>query len=639
MDPKDEIKAKIDLVDLISEYIPLKQAGSVSWKGLCPFHAEKSPSFHVSRDRQIWHCFGCGEGGDCFAFVMKIEGLDFPEALRQLGIKAGIEVARFSSTESNEKQRLIAANTFAASCYRKILLEATFAANARAYLAKRGISDTLAEAFGLGLAPDAWDTLALEFAKRGLSETDGERAGLLMRRKQGSGFIDRFRNRIMIPLRDAQGNTVGFTGRIFTAPPIVQASNPPSSHDVGPKYMNSPETPVYHKGGILFGLDLAKKSIREKGTVIIVEGNLDVIASHKAGIENIVASSGTALTEIQLQLLKRYTTTIIFSFDADAAGFKAAGRGITLARQAGFDVRVAELPASAGKDPDEAVQKDPNLWRAAVEKTVPIMQYFIDRSVAGKDLNNVDDKRKISYFLLPEFAHISDVVEREHWLQIVADLLRTDLGVLRQAAKTGGAQERKMQGAQEGTRTARISANLASARPSSAPSQSPDASRQMPVPKPTREQQALEVLVGIFINQETFRPLIFTQLPPKDLPQDTLICALYTRAVSLYDQPRSSPSAQSDLFTRLHADLQNLADPERAFLSALLDTVTLEAERLAVDQSPQALQGHVRQLIEAITSSEVRRIRKELETDLRRAERAGNKEEVQRLLELYRHLS
>ncbi len=617
MDQKEEIKAKTDVVDLISEYVQLKQAGSVSWKGLCPFHGEKTPSFHVSRDKQIWHCFGCSEGGDVFAFVMKMEGMDFPEALRHLGNKCGVEVTRFSSADSGDKQRLVGANAFAASYFRQYLLESPAAVAARAYLEKRGIPEELANQFGLGVAPDAWDALALAFAKKGIPDTDGERAGLLMRRKQGTGFLDRFRSRIMVPLRDAQGNTVGFTGRVY----LPNDPNPA-------KYMNSPETAVYHKGSILFGLDLAKKYIREKGCVIIVEGNLDVIASHKAGVGNIVASSGTALTEQQLALLKRYTTTIVFSFDADAAGFKAAQRGIALARQAGFNVRVAVLPATAGKDPDEAVQKDPQLWRSAVEKTVPIMQYYIDRAVAGKNLNDVDHKREISAFLLPEFAHILDVVEREHWLQVLADLLRTDMAVLRQAAARPVGSSSSVAG-----RGISSSAGGGAVRSAPAPA------APVVAAKPRREGQSMLVLAGLFVNKAELRELIMKSLP-QDWPGDSSApLALYTQAVFAYNQQRSSLSTQGPFYGSLQAHLQTLPESQRDLLLPLLDAAVLHAERLAADLPAKDVQGHVRQLTAVVTSSEIHRRRKAIETDLRRAEQAGNQEEVQRLLELYRHLS
>ncbi len=603
LEPKEEIRAKIDIVELIQEYLPLKQAGSVSWKGLCPFHGEKTPSFHVSRDKQIWHCFGCGEGGDCFAFVMRMEGMEFPEALRHLGEKAGVEVAQYSSVQSNEKQRLLAANAFAAQYYRAVLAAPTGGAVARAYLAQRGIPDSLAAAFGLGYAPDGWDALALAFAKKGLTEADGERAGLLMRRKQGGGCIDRFRNRLMIPLRDAQGNVVGFTGRAFG----------PNADAQGPKYMNSPETAVYRKGAILFGLDLAKRHIREAGRVIVVEGNLDVLASHKAGVGNIVASSGTALTDMQLTLLKRYTNTVVFSFDADAAGFKAAQRGIALARGLGLDVRAAVLPAEAGKDPDEAVQKDPALWRAAVERTVPIMQYYVDRAIAGRDLNDVGDKRAVWAFLKPEFAHITDVVEREHWLQTVADVLRMDVAHLRQdvvgLAKAGVPQK----------------------PPPAVPAPSPGPIA--PHVKPARDEQAMRLLAGLFVNLPACRPLLLETLPPDWPAEYPPPFTLYTHAVFAYNQQRSSPSAQeAPLYALLQERLRTLSAPERDLLLPLLDVAVLEAERLTADLPPKDAVGHARQLIEAVTASEARRRRKAFEADLRRAEQAGNQEEVQRLL-------
>ena len=218
MDQKDEIKQRVDIVELVQEYVPLKSAGGGSFNGLCPFHTEKTPSFHVSRDKQFWHCFGCNEGGDCFSFLMRIEGMDFPEALRHLGQKVGIEVKRFDSTQTNERQRLLAVNALAEKFFRVVLKESIAAGPVRDYAASRGLTPELQEYFGLGFAPDSWDTLALFLRKRGYSDSDGERAGLLLRRKQGTGMIDRFRNRLLIPLRDQHGNTVGFTGRIFPSP-------------------------------------------------------------------------------------------------------------------------------------------------------------------------------------------------------------------------------------------------------------------------------------------------------------------------------------------------------------------------------------------------------------------------------------
>lgn len=426
MDPKEEIKHRVDVVDLISETIQLKPAGGGSFKAVCPFHMEKTPSFYVSHEKQIWHCFGCNLGGDIFAWVMQMEGVDFPEALRTLAKRAGVEIPRYDSVKTNENDRLVRVNEFAAACYRKILSDSPVAAEARAYVERRGITAELLEKFGLGFAPDAWDTLTNLLAKKNIPVKDAERAGLLLPRKSGSGYVDRFRNRLMIPLRDSRSYTVAFTGRTM-----------PNAEDTdGPKYLNSPETPIYRKGELLFGLDLAKKAIKLEKSVIVVEGNLDVVASHKAGVENVVASSGTALTEAQLDILKRLTNTLIFSFDQDAAGFNAALRGIRLARQKGFEIKVALLPLEAGKDPDEAVQKNPELWQQTVGHTIPVMEYIVDRATRGKDLSNVEIKKEVGAILLPELASIVNLIEREHWLQTVADLLRMNISVLRQALPT-----------------------------------------------------------------------------------------------------------------------------------------------------------------------------------------------------------
>ncbi len=351
MDQKEEIKTRVDIAELIGEYLTLKPAGGGSFKALCPFHAEKTPSFHVSKEKQIWHCFGCGEGGDCFSFVMKMDGLDFPEALRVLGKRVGVEVARFDTTASNERQRLVELNEFAAACYHKALLDSPNAAEARAYVERRGITPELLEKFRLGFAPDAWDGLSKFLERKGFRLAEAERAGLVQRRRSGQGFLDRFRCRLMVPLRDHHGSVVAFTGRLLPSP-LTPPLAGGETREVGPKYLNSPETAVYHKGELLFGLDLAKSEIKEQKAVVIFEGNLDVIASHKAGIENVVASSGTALTQHQLDLLKRFTDTLVFSFDEDAAGFHAARRGIALARERGFQIKVALLPPEAGKDPD-----------------------------------------------------------------------------------------------------------------------------------------------------------------------------------------------------------------------------------------------------------------------------------------------
>lgn len=587
MDPKEEIKTRVDIAELVGEYLPLKPAGPSRFRALCPFHTEKTPSFHVSADKQIWHCFGCNEGGDCFSFVMKMEGMDFPEALMHLGKKVGVEVARYSATETNEKRRLTDANETAAKFFRKVLTDSAAGAAARDYLARRGIPEALAERFGLGFAPDTWDSLTTFLGNRGFQSLEQEKAGLVLRRKDGSGVYDRFRARLMIPLSDQHGNVIGFTGRVM-----------PGAPEDGPKYMNSPETAIYHKGRTLYGLHLAKQAIKQQGRVVIVEGNLDVIASHKAGVENVVGSSGTALTEDQLALLKRFTTTIVFSFDADAAGFKAAQRGIALARRGGFDVRVAVLPADAGKDPDDAVQKDPELWRAACAKTVPIMQYYIDRAVAGRDLSNVDDKRAVAALLLPELSQISDVIEREHWLQTVSDLLRTDMDVLRKA--------------------------LAPA----VPVKIVPTSSVHPVAtvKLTRAEQAVRSLLGMLIQCPEARPEILAGLGLRTLPSDPLR-SLYNDLRAEYDANQSLDQAPHSYFGRLEARMTG-RDRDRS----VLHEIALHGEELIAQLPPERVMTQVHELLDSLTASDRELRRKAIEADMRRAEEAGDQATVEKLI-------
>lgn len=591
MDPKDEIKQKIDIFDLVSEYVVLKPSGSSGFKGLCPFHSEKSPSFHVSQDRQRWHCFGCNEGGDCFSFVMKIEGMNFPEALMHLGKKVGVEVRRLPTKSSNTRSRLLHIHELAQKFYRKILLESSQAIQARSYVESRHIPETIAETFGIGFAPDAWDTLSTFLLKRGFSEQELVESGLSMKRKKGTGVIDRFRNRLMIPLRDHHGNVVGFTGRIL------------SNEAQGPKYMNSPETPIYSKKRIMFGLDLAKPAIREHESVLVVEGNLDVIASHKAFVKHVVASSGTALTEEQLILLKRYTSTIIFAFDADAAGFKAAKKGIGLARSLEFDVRAVILPPEV-KDPDELIQTQPERWKELVEASEPIMQFLISHATQGKDLTNIDDKRLVGKDLLPALAQIVSVVEREHWLQVVADLLHIPVDQLRLSIQSS---------AQELSSSTQEPSKAASVR------QKPEIL--------SKEEKARRILFGYIITSteifdtfhERFKNLLNTQ---------ELWITLYNLALETYDL--DSQTAQKSFFLRV----QNLLiDHEKQeSLESMLNASMFMAEEIINALPPQKVLEQIEHLFMLLEEEKKARTREALARQLRQAEMAEDKEAIARIL-------
>jgi len=406
MTPQEQIKEKLDIADLIGGYIQLKPAGSGSLKGLCPFHGEKTPSFHVSRERQFWHCFGCNQGGDHFTFIQQMEGVDFGEALRMLAERTGVEIPRYSTKEGNEKTRLFEAVKLAERFFRAHLLESKNAEHARAYVKKRVISDELSEKFGIGYAPQSWDALTGALKKRGFNEDELLRAGLVAKSEKGKGVYDRFRDRLMFPIRDAGGRTVGFTGRIL------------SGNEKEAKYVNTPQSSLYDKSAVLYGLDLAKPAIREKSFVVIVEGQMDVIGSWRGEVKNVVASSGTALTERQVAMLRRYTSSVHLAFDSDAAGLNAARRGIDLLLAAEADVRIITLP-DGYKDPDECTVKDPAIWQNAVSSAKHIVDFDIQLAKKS-NLNDPTIKKKALGVVLETVAKLKNAIERDEWLKIVS---------------------------------------------------------------------------------------------------------------------------------------------------------------------------------------------------------------------------
>jgi DNA primase catalytic core len=356
MNPVEEIKQRVDIVDVISESVSLQKSGR-NYRALCPFHAEKAPSFFVFPDRGTWHCFGgCATGGDVFAFVMKKENLDFSGALRVLAERAGISLGRKTgAAEETEKDRLRQANEAAALFFQHALLNTQAGAAALNYLTLRGIDRQTAEAFQLGYAPDSWDALREHLKGRGFSEDELLKAGLLVEGEKGA--YDRFRQRATIPIRDERGRAVGFGSRSLPSESV-------DAEPEGPKYLNTPQTPIFDKGAILFGLDRAAEHIRRSDLAVIVEGYMDVIAAHQHGNLNVVASMGTALTERQLGLLRRLTENIVLAFDPDTAGQAASERGDLVAQRMGAQIRVMKLPK--GRDPDDIIRADPDAWRRFV---------------------------------------------------------------------------------------------------------------------------------------------------------------------------------------------------------------------------------------------------------------------------------
>lgn len=423
------IKDRIDIVALIQEYLPLKKAGA-NWKAPCPFHHEKSPSFMVHPQKQIWHCFGCGKGGDIFSFIQEIEGLDFVGALKLLAGRAGVVIDfKQNPAEQSERERLLQINETAAIFFHRFLLEMPGATGAREYLENRKLKPETIRDWQIGFITDQWDLLTQYLLKKGYGLEDLVKSGLTIKRdnadaKTGRGFYDRFRGRVMFPICDAHGAVVGFTGRVLAATP-----------DSGGKYVNTPQTPLYDKSRVLYGLHQAKTEMKNKDLAVLVEGQVDVIACHQAGMKNVVAVSGTALTPDQVKLIKRYTANIAFAFDADAAGENAGKRGIQIALAEGLQVRVIQIPQNICKDADECIKKDPAIWFSAVNNARGVMEWYLERTLAAFDVKNPRAKQQAAEVLLEQAGHIPYAVERDDWLKKISAALGVEPEILREELK------------------------------------------------------------------------------------------------------------------------------------------------------------------------------------------------------------
>ena len=419
--PADEIKSRLDIVDVIREYIQLKPAG-INFRALCPFHREKTPSFIVSPEKQIWHCFGCSRGGDIFSFIMGMEGLSFVEALRLLASKAGVQLKKQDPKLTSQRNRLLDIIELASKYYHKILLDNEQAKEIRDYLAKRGLASEIIKEWQVGYSLDSWDDLLNFLKSKGYSENEIFLAGMIVKKEKAAGFYDRFRGRVMFPIRDINGNAVGFSARIS---PAKEAS------DKMGKYINNPQTMIYDKSKILFGLDQAKLAIKKEDLAVIVEGQMDVITAHQHGFTNLVASSGTALTADQVALLKRYSPNLALAFDMDKSGELAAERGIAQAMQAEMNIKVIELPI--GKDPDECIKREPDKWRQAVANAKPVMQYYFDKTIISLDLEKVENKRRAVKVLLPVIAKLGNKIEQDFWLKQLSQTTEVAENLLREA--------------------------------------------------------------------------------------------------------------------------------------------------------------------------------------------------------------
>jgi DNA primase len=409
-----QIKERLNVVDVISSYIKVNKAGA-NFKARCPFHNEKTPSFYISPERQIWHCFGCQKGGDIFSFVKDMEGVEFGEALSILAQRAGVKLERFDPKDQDAKSILYEISETSTRFFEKQLYHSSVGKKALSYLRDRGISDDIIKEFRLGFAPEGWHNLSHFLRDCGYSEKDIADAGVALKKEGGFDIHDRFRSRIMFPIADINDRIVGFTGRVF-------GDDHPA--DVG-KYINTPQTLIYDKSRVLYGLNKAKAELRRSDRCLLVEGNIDVIMSYQAGVKNVAGTSGTALTPSHLQLLQRYTNNLDFCFDSDQAGLVATRRGIGLALSQNFNIKVVSLQDPECKDPADYVKKFGDKWQGLVDASKPVIEFYFDKLKSQVDLASADGKKALIVGLGPLIKRLSSRVERSHWVSKLAIALKT----------------------------------------------------------------------------------------------------------------------------------------------------------------------------------------------------------------------
>ena len=413
----DEVRARVDIVSVVEQYVTLKRSGS-RLKGLCPFHQEKTPSFHVNPDLGMWHCFGsCAEGGDVFKFIQKIENLSFPEALERLALRAGITLTpkagraaqtdgagAAASSEAGERDRLYRINALAMGFYRDMLARSS---EARDYLQGRELAHAIQEAFHVGYAPDVWDGLTTFLTRKGVPLADAEKAGLVSKNDRG-GYFDKLRGRLIFPILDVQERPIAFGGR------LIAEARPGQ-----PKYWNSPETPVFSKSRTLYGLWRARKAIAARGQAVVVEGYTDVVAAHQAGFENVVATLGTSLTEEHVRVLARLAPTVLLGFDADSAGLKAAFRAAEIFEAQEVEVRVLDLPD--GDDPDSLLRAGKRrVFEQAMTNALPLVEYRLRRLVQKEPTETERDRVALFRKALPILASVPSMIEREQYVKLLA---------------------------------------------------------------------------------------------------------------------------------------------------------------------------------------------------------------------------
>ena len=602
MNPSEEIKSRLDIVEGIREYIQLKSTGA-NFQALCPFHREKSPSFVVSPDKQIWHCFGCGKGGDIITFVMEMEGVSFVEALRMLAPKAGVTLKKEDSQVTSQRNRLLDIIEIATNYYHKNLLESQEAKPARQYLAKRGLTQETIKEWQLGYSPESWNDIIDLLKKRGYGEREIYQAGLCTKKEHQNHYYNRFRGRIMFPINEFNGNTVAFSARV--------RPDKEEQEKMG-KYINSPQTMIYDKSRILFGLDKAKMTIRNSKFALIAEGQMDVITAHQHGFKNVIASSGTALTETQLQLLKRYTNNLALAFDMDEAGRMAADRGIQEALKQDMNVKVVTLPG--GKDPDELIRNNPQEFQAAIENASHIMDYYFRMLLEELDLGSVEGKREAAKRMLPIIAKIDNKIEKDEWLRRLSETINTDERYLREALPKERKQQKREGDEEKGGQS---------------------------FTQKSRGEVMSETLLALLLRYPSFLELAINRLSVDEVfgYQNKMF---YKNLVIYYNNANSENAlAEMDfnsLKEQLTASFKKEKDGDQEQLR-LLDKLGILGEKEFSNLDPDQAKKELLKTIQELKRLYISERKKEIEQLIAQSEREGNKERVEELMRELKTLS
>ena len=625
-----EVKSRLNIVDVVGETVQLKKAGT-TYKGLCPFHGEKTPSFTVTPSRDSWKCFGCGLGGDVFSFVMQRDSVTFPDALRTLANRAGVEIDERTRREDAHRARLRDILETAIAFYHQVLTATKIGQPALDYLRGRGFTEATIEAAQLGFAPDAWDVMSRRLVeKRQIKPEELVEVGLASQgrsQSRGVGVIDRFRGRVLFPIRDQNGAAVGIGGRILGTEGVDANGNP---RDTGPKYLNSPATPLFDKSRTLYLIDKAKGAMRKSGQAVIVEGYTDALMAHQAGFDTVVASLGTALTPGQVALLTRYSKRIALAYDVDAAGQKAGTFGVQAlealigqlaATESGVEldeVRVVRLPD--GRDPDEVVRDEPDRWREEVRTAQPIVDYLIDTYARAYDLKTPGGKARFVDALIPTIRAVPNPVMRDAYLQRVRQVSGVEERILlevlrsgRSATGLGPTSAQARASAAVGGGEGRINAETVTG--------SADALRVTDILRGVLPQEA--ELLRLLLLVPEFQLRIVDSIGPDRLP-NTVARELY-RAIVLAREPNDEgihpPFSLTALVQSLDAETAALAqalvarrEPDPRRLSE--PEMAYEIERLIIDLEERALDE----------------VSEFMQSALAEAEQAGDREAIDRLL-------